>query len=129
MAMKVFVYKNLHATKKAGHTVYSIKALSGAKKGKVIARSRNVMIGLAEGKVSEAGRQRVLRERKKSVHAGIVGHLMGTHPVDPETLGGTTSRITYNPYKYEQFVHADTEAPFEGAPVVCLSDEGVIAVN
>lgn len=52
-------------------------------------------------RVSEAGRQRVLRERKKNVHAYVVGTLMGSRGCwepGPEWI-----RISYNPYKGNYF--------------------------
>lgn len=67
--MKVFVYWNLH------RGLWSVKALEGAQKGRVIARLGHLGLEDCEFKVSEAGRQRVLREGRKNVHAGIVGTL------------------------------------------------------
>ena len=65
--MKVFVYFNLHKK------VWSVKALEGPNKGKVIEHTTNINIANAKFKVSEAGRQRVLKEKKKNVHAGVTG--------------------------------------------------------
>jgi hypothetical protein len=65
--MKVFVYFNLH--KKC----FSVKALEGVNKGKVVQHTDNIVLLLPKFKVSEAGRQRVLREKRKNVHAGVVG--------------------------------------------------------
>ncbi len=67
--MKVFVYWNLH------RGMWSVKALEGPDKGRVIARVDTVLLRDVTGKVSQAGRQRVLKERKKNVHAGLVGTL------------------------------------------------------
>ena len=49
--MKVFVYWNLHKK------VWSVKALQGLQKGRVVAHRNDVMIENAEFRVSEAGRQ------------------------------------------------------------------------
>ena len=65
--MKVFIYFNLH------RKCFSVKALEGAKKGRVVAHVNDAIVYNPTFKVSEAGRQRVLRERKKNVHAGVVG--------------------------------------------------------
>jgi len=86
-----------------------VKALEGPKRGLVIARLPEVYLSLPVGKVSEAGRQRVLREQKKNVHAGITGHLW--HP--PRGPNGPTVEVTYNPYKYASFVYKATEAPLQ----------------
>lgn len=103
--MKVFVYFNLHKK------VWSVKALEGPNKGRVIHHSTMVVLRDCQYKVSEAGRQRVLRERRKNVHAGVVGTLIavsGERAYFPYTR---SVPVTYNPYKYETFVHASTEKP------------------
>ncbi len=56
--LKVFCYFNLH------RKCFSIKALEGPNKGRVVAHSDKVLLSDGVFKVSEAGRQRVLRERK-----------------------------------------------------------------
>jgi hypothetical protein len=115
--MKVFVYFNLH------RKCFSIKALEGPNKGRVIAHRDKVLIYGGTFKVSEAGRQRVLRERKKNVHAGVVGEWVGS--VDDEltieriVYNGTP--ITYNPYKYNTFVHLYGEHPISTGRLVALT--------
>jgi hypothetical protein len=111
--MKVMVYWNLHKG------MWSVKALEGPDKGRVIARVPEIVLGNPEGKVSEAGRQRVLREDRKNVHAGIVGvtpvsvwQFGEEHRNAVMSIGDT---ITYNPRKYTSFVHTVDESPFEGA--------------
>ena len=99
--MKVFVYFNLH--KKC----WSIKALSGENKGKVIGHSNYVELKDCKMKVSEAGRQRVIREKQKNVHAGVVGVLVSC---DKE-LKCNNQQITYNPYKFSSFVDKVTQEP------------------
>jgi hypothetical protein len=115
--MKVFVYFNLH--KKC----FSIKALEGVNKGRVIAHRNDVLLFDGTFKVSEAGRQRVLRERKKNVHAGVVGQWDETGAdlitIDRVTTIGTP--ITYNPYKYNTFVHLYGEHPIETGRLVALT--------
>lgn len=98
--MRVFVYFNLH------RKLFSIKAMEGPHKGKVIAHNEDVILYDATFKVSEAGRQRVIREKKKNVHAGVVGYWY------PSSFDYRRARdmlnmgvpITYNPYKYSSFV-------------------------
>lgn len=51
-------------------------------------------------KVSKAGRQRVLREKRKNVHATIKGE-----PVFPgEYIKGQSWRVKYDPYKNDTFI-------------------------
>lgn len=112
--MKVFVYFNLHTKK------WSIKALEGMYKGKVVAHATSVALSSVTMKVSEAGRQRVLKEKRKNVHAGLVGDLEAVHnaywryPVSVY-VGAITGgqditdgqKITYNPYRAPMFHHVD----------------------
>ena len=113
--MKVFVYYNLHKH------VWSIKALEGAQKGRVIAHSPTVLLQNAQGKVSEAGRQRVLREKRKNVHAGIVGTL-----VHREVEGYFPGlQVTYNPYKYDSFVYDGFTVPYTGSQFAYLTHKKV----
>lgn len=108
---KVKVYWNLHK-----------KCFSVQYRGKVIAHKNEVIIHYPEFKVSEAGRQRVLKERRKNVHAFIVG-LYSDYPISPAHDEGHL--ITYNPYKYETFVFANTEEPVYNADVArCVAVDG-----
>lgn len=104
--MKVFVYFNLH--KKC----FSVKALSGEHKGKVVAHRNDVLVYKPTFKVSEAGRQRVLKEQRKNVHAGVVGEWFDSE-YDARTCElialSTGSQVTYNPYKYDRFVYRSSE--------------------
>lgn len=111
--LRVFVYFNLH------RTCWSVKALEGPDKGRVIAhiysRQRHELaLRDVTFKVSEAGRQRVLREGKKNVHAGVVGRVAdGIFPPlwDSE-------RVSYNPRKGPTFYSAITEEPVHTAEFV-----------
>lgn len=96
--MRVFVYFNLHKK------LWSVKALEGDMKGRVIAHKRELTLTNATPKVSEKGRQRVLQERRKNVHAGVVGEWNATDPdinlpADRKYLG----RLYYNPYYVNTF--------------------------
>jgi hypothetical protein len=94
--MRVFVYWNLHKG------LWSVKAMEGESKGKVIARVAGLALKDAHFKVSRAGRERVIREQRKNVHAGVVGEWM-----QGEDFFGT-EQVTYNPYKYTTFVLKDS---------------------
>lgn len=96
--MKVFVYFNLH------RKCFSVKALEGVNKGHVIDHANFVALEDVTFKVSEAGRQRVLLEKRKNVHAGVVGTL-----VDKYIVGN--QRVTYNPYKGSNFTLCGTGDP------------------
>ncbi len=135
--MRVFVYWNLH------RSCWSIKALQGPQRGRVIGHARDVELASCEFRVSEAGRQRVLREGRKNVHAGIVGTLCIWH----EHGGGSASlmhpcegpgaarrweveQITYNPYRAPTFVSVDGPArPVRRAERVVMRGREVLAVR
>jgi hypothetical protein len=101
--MKVFVYFNLHKR------VFSVKALEGAEKGRVIGHRTSLALDSPTFKVSEAGRQRVIRERRKNVHAGVVGFLTSPYDWSKEEVQWTA--VLYNPYLFSSFV------TFKGKPV------------
>jgi hypothetical protein len=60
-------------------------------------------------KVSQKGRDRVLRERKKNVHAFVVADEIfpKSEPFDLTGCDLPMEQVKYNPYKYDSFV--DTE--------------------
>lgn len=94
--MKVFVYFNLHKR------VFSVKALEGKDKGRVIGHRTSLAIDSPTFKVSEAGRKRVVREKRKNVHAGVVGFL--TSPYDWSKEEVIWTPLFYNPYVFSSFV-------------------------
>lgn len=115
-SIKVYVYFNLHKK------TFSIKALEGERKGLVIAHRDTLTLRDVVFKVSEAGRQRVLRERKKNVHAGVVGYWRGCY--EPSIAENTTA-VTYNPYKYESFVTKADERPVYNAANAHLTNKQI----
>lgn len=115
MGTKVFVYYNLH--KKC----WSVKALSGPNKGRVIAHCDKIVLRDPEFRVSQAGRRRVIRERRKNVHAGVAGYVM-----EGDLPCGRWLPTTYNPYKYESFVDLATEVPVQDAELVYMFDKKVL---
>lgn len=108
--MKVFVYRNLH--KKC----YSVKCW---KTKKVIAHVEKISLIDAKFKVSEAGRQRVIKEKRKNVHAGVLGTISDVSLICQGT------RVTYNPYKFNSFVDDQGQAVID-AGIVFLDKTGVL---
>lgn len=117
--MKVFVYWNLHKG------MWSVKALEGPDKGRVIMRTDRLALAGVTGKVSQAGRERVLREGRKNVHAGIVGTLR----MDGVPTAELSRGVTYNPYLYSTFVYTDDKAPFAGAKYAYLTSNRAVLVS
>ena len=109
--MKVFVYFNLHKR------LFSVKALEGPNKGRVIAHMESLVLDGAQFKVSQTGRARVIREQRKNVHAGVVGQLYtGTKDEREYPVS-----VTYDPYKHETFVDLNGGRPVVAANHVKLS--------
>lgn len=131
--MRVFCYFNLH--KKC----FSIKALDGPDKGRVVAHADAVHLTEVAFKVSQAGRERVLREKCKNVHAGAVGTL-GQIVVHGESAGATWdtwknrfadngTAVSYNPYKAANFFEVDTGLPVLGARECMLQGRSALVMH
>src|SRR4029077_1803055 len=86
----VQVYRNIHRSRQAGEPVYSIR---DKKTRRVVGHASSIFITDAKFHVNENGRQRVLTEKRKNVHAWVEGRLANT--VD---LTGAVA-VSYNPYK------------------------------
>jgi hypothetical protein len=73
----------------------------------VIEHSESVYLKSAKFKVSEKGRQRVLKRKVKQVHAYVEG--IRVEPFELED----SERVRYNPYNNETFVTYGGEPIFE----------------
>jgi hypothetical protein len=102
--MRVEVYWNLHRRE------FSIKSLEEPKRGIVVDYSSTVLLRAATPRVSESGRRRVLRDRKRNVHAGIRGTLVS---IAPQEFDGR--QVRYNPYEDDTFVFTIGGAPYTGS--------------
>lgn len=134
--MRCFVYRNLH---KPGY-VYSLKAMEGPYKGRIIGYCTDIIIFDAEFKVYTAGQARVRRENRKNVHAGIVGHIRHTHNYEERLCPRPDADfpvnyinsplhgyVTYNPYKYDTFIDRTEQLPVHKAERVYINEHGVFA--
>jgi hypothetical protein len=110
--MKVEVYWNLH--KKC----WSVRHAHG----KLIAdRPHRTHLEMADVTwvVQRGGRERVLREGKKNVHAFARGTLIETKglPHHKRQGRGSAVPVTYNPYKYDTFINAEAACPIRKSRV------------
>ena len=87
---RVYVYFNLHKK------VWSVR-----QSGKVVQHTNSIMLKDCRFLVSKAGREKVLREKKKNVHAGISGYVVDSIP---DIVYESCTHLAYNPYKYKGFV-------------------------
>lgn len=95
-------------------------ANEGDKKGLVIGYADSISLIDATFKVSQAGRKRVLEEKRKNVHAFIYGTITD---ID---LGTLTVPVTYNPYKYSSFVNKTDKTPVYTASKVHVSGRSIL---
>lgn len=129
--MRCFVYYNLHKA------VWSVKALTGEYKGKVIIHASSIVLDECQFKVSEPGRQRVLKEQRKNVHAGIVGDIVSYEGVmrypatitlkESQTITTGTQRVRYNPYTGPYFMAGNT--PVHYADNAVLTSERYVYIS
>ena len=108
--MRVEVYRNLHKN------CWSIRNL---KTGRVVRHSNEVFIEDAKFVVQPAGREKVLREKKKNVHAFVRGNWL---PYKPHKISKTflPNTYSYNPYKFNHFYNIETEERIDSSPFVML---------
>ena len=93
---KVKIYKNLH------NGLFSVMQNS-----LVVAHVESFLLNNVVFKVNESGRQRVIKEKKKNVHAFITGILKSVNEEHALIFKGQLSPITYNPYKASNFYFRD----------------------
>ncbi len=91
-AKRAYVYFNLHK-----------KCWSVRQSGRIVAHTDEILLRDCKFLVSQAGREKVLRDKRKNVHAGVSGYVAGRFQgmVDGQ---GLAFEVTYNPYKHKTFV-------------------------
>ena len=105
MNKRVNVYFNLHKR------VWSVR-----QSGIVIEHADQVFLKDVRLLVGKKGREKVVREQRKNVHAYASGYVC--EPQDLPNVPERISAITYNPYKNKTFVFKDNGKP-------CLNTEYV----
>jgi len=114
---KVDIYWNL--IKKC----WSVRSREGDTYGKVVGHLDSCVIVKAKFVVNPKGRERVLRERRKNVHAFVRGDLlMSRMPGTIDSYEGW-AEAKYNPYETNKFLGKD-KIPLESAQLVLLSTDG-----
>lgn len=127
--MRVEVYWNIR------RRLYSVRALEGPDRGRVVARLPGLVLTDAEFRVSAAGRDRARREWVKNVHALVRGNVDSLHGsvreffarrggllgiVEAvERLAREATQVTYDPYLDDHF-RDDRGARVERADEVWL---------
>jgi hypothetical protein len=105
---RVYVYWNLH------HKCFSIRQGT-----RVVRHMNSLCLKDVKYLVQPAGRAKVLREKKKNVHAGLSGYYVDSVPVPAVSFD-----VAYNPYKYETFVNTEDYQPQEWSEYAYLERQG-----
>lgn len=105
----VMVYYNLHK-----HT------FSVTYKSKVILHADYVKLKDVEFRVRGGGKEKVRNEKRKNVHAFVIGKLEDycEFPCNKMPDEKSDKIITYDPYKYDSFVYKDSKEPVHKAKEV-----------
>jgi hypothetical protein len=120
----VWVYRNLSRGRRT-RPLYSI--MQG---GRVLRRSHRILLANCKFVVREAGRQKVLQDGRKNVHAFVVGRIVGSAMGIDRNHGGLPVRIIYNPRNDATFMacpNTDWPYPAYTASAVLLNECGMFA--
>lgn len=116
--MRVAVHRNLHT---GG---YSVVAREGDEYGRVIDHVDTYHLRDVSLDVQPGGRKRVLRDKRKNVHAFVVGERI---EASMAPTGGWVE-ATYNPYKYDSFVILPDEEPRVAATYARFTPDGMFLI-
>jgi hypothetical protein len=112
--MKVDVYRNVRTG------TLSVRDRSS---GKVVAHPHGVYLDDVRFVVQPAGRSRVLREKRKNVHAFVRGNLVAVTDSPPPPWD---HKASYNPYAAGAFKDVETGESVYSAEFAFVSPEGVL---
>lgn len=94
---------------------------------RVLASARQVRLRDATFTVRETGRQKMLQEGKRTIHAWINGILVDyTHVEEARELDSLAGReVGYNPHRVASFTDREDQQPVTHARLVQLDEHGV----
>ena len=110
--MMVQVYRNLHKDK------WSVRY-----KGKIIKHLDELVLFKCEFRVQPAGRAKVLKEKRKNVHAYVSGEL-----TDFNNTQICIVPASYNPYKFDYFYKKSDSSKIEYCQAVAFLTDGTIKI-
>lgn len=110
--MRVEAYWNLHK-----------ECISFRERGGKVQHAESLQLENVKFAVQPAGREKVLREKRKNVHAFVRGEVMSVGQGIPPQ--GKWVRVTYNPYLYDSFVIAETGEPIYEARIAVIEDKRI----
>jgi hypothetical protein len=109
IGQRVMVYYNLHK-----HT-FSVQ-----KSGLILFHADYLKLGNVEFRVRKGGREKVNLEKRKNVHAFVIGDILDycVYPCDEMPEEPIGDIVTYDPYKFNSFVLKNTKEPVFNAKEV-----------
>lgn len=121
---RIRVYRNLNRP-----GLYSLQALTGPHKGKVLGYAPATALVNVEFKVSEKGRQNVLERQVRHVHAYAQGEFVTTASELPEAVSACDDNtVTYRPFAAGHFFRRSApHTPIWHLPRAWASGTGLIA--
>lgn len=120
-ANSVDVYRNLH------NGLWSVRSRFADSYGRVIAHKPWLTVFHASLVVNERGRQKVLAEKRKNVHAFVRGEMEDTSDGTQTVFyANSLLPLTYNPYKMGSFYNPETNEPVLSAYAVLLGRDGKV---
>lgn len=93
--------------------------------GKVIRHPSEILLKEVRFKVSEKGRQRVLKEKRKNVHATV----QAKEIVESSMKLYISEEVYYDPYKTKTFINKRTKEPIYEAELVLASNNKIYIVE
>lgn len=90
------------------------------KNKRVSAYGNCFLINNVTHKISEASRQRVIREKRKNVHSVLIGFYQGEYKMDTSNL----QECYYNPYTTDSFINKSTSERLNFIGTVYFDDCG-----
>lgn len=118
--MLVDIYYNLH--KKC----LSVRARRGPDKGRVVQHRQKALIQDVSFVVNQRGREKVVAEKRKNVHAFVRGKMKDEYR-GLVTVGLKEISVSYNPYKSSSFINEKTKQPIYNAKYVIIQDKKIRA--
>lgn len=116
MSAKFHFYRNLRTG------TFSLRV-----RGKVIGHPVSILCSDCTLVVSENGRKKVIRDKRKNVHAYISAehYIDITQPIDVSSY----QEVYYNPYTTKTFVMKTSSEPIVNSPIVLLHENRVYIPN
>lgn len=115
--MRVHVHRDIRGK------IYSVTV-----RGRVVEKPTHAYLTNVTFKVRPGGRARVLKERRKNVHAFVVGDLVETDTMNMSGIPTEAVRVKYDPYACDRFFDPETGEILDSAKEVWLTPLGVWAM-